>query len=444
MAIAYESSTFQREKQKRRYLFSVVILLLAGVISCNNAQPLPDELSTPLSAIPVEGTPNFSRAEEIDIPDATNRQLVLWVPTSNDRLFDLETNRTLASIYEQFERNHPGVHIEAQIHAESGEASLLNYLRSAQRVAPTILPDIVLIDTQQLWQVAELELLHPLNWQQFSHNFEFYPFAIEAVTYQEQQIGIPYMAEMIHMIAYPAEMPTIPQTWEEFYANRQPLFFIAGKSETLNEFAYNQYVSADGQIVETQPLDSDILLAFFTFLAGAREQDLIPEAVLEITTSNAAWDAFIAAERGIAETSTHTILEHWDVFNNEAVQYGPLFGRNQVAAPSTRVWAFLVVASEPQQQELSFALLQALLSPEIHSQWSRIAMQIPTQPVAFKLWQNAGPYHGFIEQQLTMAYALPGNRRIADLNRRLQYAQELVLRNEMTPEEAAIYVQSSP
>lgn len=426
------------------YMVGLVALLVVGLTSCNNAQSLPDALPTPLPAIPVEGTPNFFGQEEVDIPDTTDRQLVLWVPASINRLVDLGANRTLASIYEQFERNHPGVHIEAQIHAESGEASLLSYLRSAQRVAPAILPDLILIDTQQLWQVADFELLQPLDRQQFSRNFEFYPFAINAVTYQEQLVGVPYLAELTHMVAHSGEMPTMPRTWEEFYTIGEPLFFAAGKSEIFNEFTYQQYFGAGGQVLETQPLDSDALLAFFTFLADAQDQNLILDAVLGITNSNAVWDAFIAEDRGVAVTSTHAILEHWDAFNNEAMQYGPLFGRNNVTTPSARIWAFVVIANDPQQQELSLALLQALLSPEIHSQWSRVAMQIPTQPSAFELWRSSIAYHGFLEQQLAVAYTFPSSRRFADLNRRLQYGQEFVLRKEMTPEEAAIYVQATP
>ncbi|HRW03784.1 MAG TPA: extracellular solute-binding protein [Caldilineaceae bacterium] len=426
------------------WLFTMAGLLLFGSTSCNTPDNLPDALPTQLPVISAEGTPGFFDPEEVDTVDTTNRQLVLWASAPFEALLDPETNRTLVTVYEQFERNHPGVHIDAQLHAEHGEASLLNYLRSAQRVAPAILPDIILIDTQELWQIGDLELLRPFDWESVASNFTFYPFAVSAVTYQEQIVGIPYMTDLTHMVGYAEQVGELPRTWEAFLTAGQPLNFVAGKAENVNEFAYYQYLGAGELLLGDEPIDTERLLAYFTFLADAQAQNLIPETVLEITDVTAAWNAFMAAEQGLAETSTSVILNHWDAVSNGVVQYGPLPSRTGNTPASTRVWAFIIVASDTQQRELSIALLQALLAPDVHSQWNRLAMRIPTQPAAFELWRNPAAYYNFVQQQLAEALSPPSSRRFADLNRRLHYAQELVLRQEMAPEEAVLYVQATP
>lgn len=444
MAASATGNGDQKRSGPSCYCIRLILLLTVSLVSCNNTPKALDPLPTPPPVLTAEGTPGSLTAEEADTPDTRNRQLVLWVSSPFESLLEVDTNHSLATVNEQFERNHPGVHIDMQSHAESGEASLLNYLRSAQRVAPAILPDVVLIDTQQLWQLADLELLHPLAWSQIAQNFDFYPFAINAITYQGEQVGIPYMADLTHMLAYPEPVVEMPNTWDEFYALAEPLYFVADKSAVFNEFAYAQYLGAGDALPGSEPVDGDVLLAYFTFLIRAKEQNLIPDAVLSISNTLMAWDAFVAAKRGFAETSTHVVFAHWDSISTGAVQYGPLLSRGGTAPPSARVWAFVIISSDSQQQELSLALLQTLLAPELHSQWGRVAMYVPTQPAAFELWRNSSPYYGFLQQQLAAAFALPNSRRFVDLNHRMQSAQDEVLRGEMTPEEAVLYVQTTP
>jgi ABC-type glycerol-3-phosphate transport system substrate-binding protein len=430
-------------KQARPAILLALPLLALFLIGCAQAQPTSQALP-PTLELATEGTPTVATAVELTGQEVVDRQLVIWAPARFQPALDPSNNPTLATIYEQFERSHPGVHIEIQVRVDSGEASLLSYLRSAQRVAPTILPDIILIDTQQLWQVADLELLAPLRQSQFDPNQELYPFTIEAATYNGQLLGLPYTTELTHLLYYPSQLADKPQTWEEFLAAGQPLFFIAGKSENLNKFSYLQYRSASSLASVVEPPDEDALLRFFAFLVDAKERGLIAEVAPDLTTSDAVWEVFTAAETGLAETSSRTALEHWDVINSGTVGYIPFFNRDGTPLTSARVWTFALINSDPEQHELSLALLKAFLDPAIHSQWSRIVMQIPAQRSAFGLWRNPAPYYDFLENELANARALPNGRRFADISHRLQNAQELVLRGKMTAEEATLYVQTTP
>ncbi len=429
--------------RKAPLFFSLLSILLC-VSSCNDPYPSPAVVATPLPAITTEGTSQTVTADATQLPAGADRQLVVWIPTFFQSALDPVNNSVLATVYEQFERNHPGVHIEVQIRADSGEAGMLSYLRSAQRVAPAILPDIILIDTQQLWQVADLEILLPIARQQAGSDRQFYPFAIDAATSNDQLLGIPYTTNLIHLAYDPAQVSAPPRLWEEFLASEQSFVFAAGKSELLSEFSYLQYLGAGGATSIADALDSDVLLAYFSFLAEARALGRIPETVLDIATIDAAWDAMVMPDRGMAETSTHVVLQHWEMVNSGTIQYAPLFTRQGVELSVARVWAFAVVASDTEQQELSLTLISAFLDPAIQSQWSRLAMQIPTQPAAFELWRNPSPYYDFLQNELAATQSLPYGRRYAELSRRLQNAQESVLRNEMTPEEALLYLQTTP
>ena len=205
-----------------------------------------------------------------------------------------------------------------------------------------------------------------------------------------------------------------------------------------------QYLGAGGTPPPIEVLDEDVLFAYFSFLAEARALGRIPEAVLDITTADAAWDAIATAERGMVATSTHVVLQHWEMVNGGSIQYASIMTREGSELSVGNLWAFAVVADDANQQELSLTLIRAFFDPAVQSQWSRVAMQIPTQPVAFELWRNPSPYYDFLQNELTVTQALPSGRRYTDLIRRLQNAQELVLRNDMTPDEAVLYVQTAP
>jgi ABC-type glycerol-3-phosphate transport system substrate-binding protein len=439
-----KASASNAERLDGYLLYLILPFFLLVTSSCEAPQPAPVIIPSPLPSITAIGTPPAVVSAETLPVDDTARQLVIWAPAFFQPALDVRTNDALATVYEQFERSHPGVHIDVQLRADIGEASLLNYLRRAQRVAPTILPDIILIDAQQLWQVAELGMLSPIEQQQLGAGVEFYPFTVDALTSDDELAGVPYTTDLIHLVYDPEELPDAPRTWAEFLTSEQTLIFAAGKSENLNEFAYLQYLGAGGGIPTADSMNGDLLLAFFTFLAEARTLDLIPESVLEIATDNAAWDTFAVAEQSMAATSTYVILQHWDTINSGTVRYAPIPTQGGEALSVARVWAFAVVASDVGQQELSLTLIRAFLEPTVHSQWGRVAMHIPSQPAAFELWRNSSPYYEFVQTTLAVTQAFPYSRRFAELSRRLQAAQKLVLRNEMTPEEATLYVQTTP
>jgi arabinogalactan oligomer/maltooligosaccharide transport system substrate-binding protein len=107
------------------------------------------------------------------------------------------------------------VSVDVQIKAENGEASLLNYLRVAQRVAPLILPDIIVINTQQLWQIVDLGLIEAIELGEIGQAGDFYQFALDAVTYNGQTYGIPYTADLLHLAYHQNQLTTAPTTWEE-------------------------------------------------------------------------------------------------------------------------------------------------------------------------------------------------------------------------------------
>ena len=123
---------------------------------------------------------------------------------------DTPSGQVLNSAITQFEQANVDIKVEVLTKAESGESGILNYLRSAQRVAPAVLPDVVFLDTQDLWRLVELGMVQPLTDTVALSPGRFYPFAYSAVEIGEELYGIPYASDIIHAASYGSSEETIP------------------------------------------------------------------------------------------------------------------------------------------------------------------------------------------------------------------------------------------
>lgn len=424
---------------------ALLLLLLALWLSLGGCQqadspPLLPILETPTAA--ATGVPPTNGTEEFGVIANPDRQLVIWAPEFFQP-HDTPPMPLLADIYELFRRDHPDVHLDIQTKAETGESSILTYLRYAQRMAPTILPDVVLLNTEQLWQAAELGLIQPVDWNALTHTADFFQFARDAVSYQEQLIGIPYAADVLHLIYHTNQLEHAPTTWAEMMTTGVPYFFPAGRREYPNESLLLQYVGAGGQLFENGTVSNpEALRALFTFVAQAKTTGVLSEELLNFKSVAETWSTFATNPTGFADTSAHLVLAQREPLNN--VGFAQIPTMNGASITIAHTWAFALVTTDVEQQQLALDLIDHLLEPAVHSAWSRTAMQLPTQITAYAAWLDASPYYEFLQRQLDVAIAIPNGRPFADFARRLQQAQESVLLNQLSVEDAVIFVQTAP
>lgn len=440
------NDTFVTHNKWRSHTAVYWLLWLFGaigisVVSCraDGAQPVLPPVMTPAVSTPMQ-----PRLEQT-IPAATteqNRQLVIWAPEFFQPP-DQPSPALLETVYNQFRHNHPAVHLDIQIKAESGEASLYAYLRNAQSMAPTILPDVVLLDTVQLWQAAELGLIQPVQWDALHHTNDFFQFARTATSYQGQVIGIPYAADLIHLVYHTNQITQLPTTWDTLLTTGGPYWFAAGKRDYPNESLLLQYVGAGGQLFENGAVSNpDALTALFTFLLEAKAAGVLPDEILEFKNTTDTWSTFTGRQTGFADASAHWVLAQQDGVSDLGFAQIPTI--NGAAVTIAHTWAFALVTPVPEQQQLALELIDQLLEPTIHSAWSRATKQLPTQISVYATWLDSSPYYEFLQRQLDVAIALPNGPQFADFARRLQQAQEAVLLSQLSIEDAVQFVQTAP
>ena len=399
------------------WLLNFFMLLSIGACTSPNGTlpPPPAPPSTTISAVG-NSTPAIIPTESPTL--SPDRQLLLWAPPFFADLTEASRATAITNVYAQFERTHPGVHVELQFKNESGDASMLNYLRGAQRLAPTILPDLILLDSQQLWQVTDLELVQTIDLAQLTNPADFFPFTLAAVTSDEQLFGIPYATDLIHLVYHKEQIENSPASWADLLTLAAPYHFSTGKNEGLNEALLTQYLGAGGIFTpEDAAINEDALRALLTFAAAAKTAGVLSEEEFTLTTSEQVWENFITNPSRLANTAAHPILAQLDSLANRNIGYSHL---------------------------PTIDLINLLLEPTLHSTWAQETKYIPASLLAFDSWRTAGDYYDFLRSELDGAVALPNGRRYADFSKRLQQGYEKVVRGEMTADEAVIYVQAAP
>lgn len=436
------NSWIEFRTHQRLRTFGCMVAALLLLVGCDQAQLLP--VDTPLPELVVASTEEAVAGEGIGSPaDELGRELVLWVPEFLGAEADPNGGDPLAAAFDVFRQGHPETRIEIQTKAEFGSANLFDYVRSIQHVAPMALPQIILIDTQQLWRLVDLGIVPPLNAADVTAFSTLYPFTVEAVRYREQYYGIPFAADVIHVAHYGASIGNqTPNVWEQFLGRREPYLFPAGGRNGLSsDSLLLQYVGAGGELrpdgVLTNP---EALGAVFNFWAAAVESNVISETVVSYSTLDAVWEGFVETGAGFADVSANGFLR--EQVNLNGIEFGNIPTRSGAPVTIGRVWAFAILSNDPEERQLALELIRELMAPDLQGRWSKAAYRLPTQEAALSEWKPASPYLEFLSRMLDVAVAAPNGLEFQEFSARLQMASVAVIKRELEPPAAVQMVQN--
>jgi ABC-type glycerol-3-phosphate transport system substrate-binding protein len=412
-----------------RLAWGVTLLLCALLTGCGN-----DATPTPLPALPTTPEAAAPQATDETVVNTDSNQLVVWLPAFTGFATESSAGTLLTNTFHQFEQRNPAIRLDIQVKADNGSASLFNFLRSAQEVAPTILPDLVLINTQHLWQIVDLGMVVPLSDTEVSADDDFFRVARDAVLYRTQPVGIPYVVDVTHLVYNQESVETAPATWADLLGGDHPLTYPAAEIGTTNATLLH-YVGAGGVLLEDGTVtDSEALAAFFTFVADARRQELIPATTLDMPGYSSVWRAFAEARADLAAVQVA------QYYPNAAGVIPPGYAlvptRNGTNITVTETWAFAILTEDAQRRQLALALVDDLLAPEVQGPLSQVIARLPSREASFATWSQAGDYRDFVQLLLDNAVAPPNGPAFADFARRLHVAQAGLIRGDLTVEAA--------
>lgn len=148
--------------------------------------------------VQTEATPFITATVE---PADEPLDLVLWMveevsPTAEGELGDF-----MANSLQTFSRSHPDIEVEVILKKAGGKGGMLDFLRTAKEVAPSILPDVAVLDATDLTQAYAGDLIQPLAGQlDRSLVQDLLPAARRMGTIEDELVGVPLGLEMEHTV----------------------------------------------------------------------------------------------------------------------------------------------------------------------------------------------------------------------------------------------------
>ena len=445
-----DSGSQQPNKSARSLLPYLLAAALFGtwlLSACqgSGAAPVGEESVTSTDGpVTTESAATLTGASDTVDP-GEDRQLVIWAPDFFSRDREASSDRVMDAAFAQFEQRHPSTRIEVQPKALAGETSVFAYLRSAQRVAPDILPDIVLLNASELWQAAELGLISTLTSDDVAGMAEFYPFAIQAVAYNGEIWGVPYVSDLLHAIDQHAATDATPLTWADLLASDSTYLFPAGSRDGYaNDSVLLQYVGAGGQLLEDGTVSNpDAMEAVFEFYLRGIQQGNIPAEIEQYAGLNSVWQAFGDGRADMADTSSTLLLSQGDPVAEMAYTPAPTLTGEPVTLANT--WAFAILTTDPEQRVLAIDLLATVLDPAVHGAWSQFVHRLPTQRAALEEWTSGSDYFAYLRDRMVpVAISAPNGRLYEEFTVRLQDALRGILNGSLTPAEAVLEVRAGP
>jgi ABC-type glycerol-3-phosphate transport system substrate-binding protein len=428
---------FNRSVHRRSPWVMGSFLLLFVLTACGQAAPVqltvtPHEVPQPTS------TPTISPPSPNSQASLAQRPLTVWIPSSLSGIARPRVESVIALATDTFSHRYPNQPVEWVVKAEGGQASLLNYLRNAQRVAPTILPDLLLLDAQQIWQVAELGLAQPVTVTELNEREDFYPFAWDAVMMHDRYYGIPYFTAPLHLVYNSQMVEEPPSTWSELVESGKRFAFAgAGSGGLADEWLLHQYLSAGGEIGRGMTVNPEAIALLAAAIEQGRTAGTIPSEVMIYSSDSAVWSALVAGNVELASIPATIYLHERGAGAGAPVAAAPLPILHGEVPTVAIVYAFIVLAEDSERRTQALALVDLLLAPEVHGGWAQEVDWLPVRPAALQARVGQDGYLQFLQQLLEEATALPVDRAFADFSRRLQQVISAVMSSEMTPEAAA-------
>ncbi len=389
--------------------------------------------STP-TALPVSPSPSVQ----------SQITLVWWTPEWFSPLAANAGGQALADSISRFEKAYPSIAIKPVLKSAYGPTGILNYLQASQKVAPSLLPDLVSLDYRDVSAAANDKLLQHLNQAMLPATKTFYPFAQSAWRINGAAYLLPYTAD-VEQIAYRGNLVNMPpRTWADLLNNDwHYLLPTAGREGEANIAFLIQYIAAGGSLdANDNRIATQALRRTLDFYQHALGKGVFPQAVLSFATPEDAWQPFLQGDAELVEIRASRFLRERQT--NIDLRFAPVPTANGDVVTVATGWGLGIVTAESKRQEAALAFINWLAGEKEMGKWSFAAKQLPTRPAALQLWPQRDGYAAFLAQLLQAAALEPVTPAQHALARSIQKALQAVLSGKATPAEAAAQAQKEP
>ncbi|MGD1996921.1 MAG: extracellular solute-binding protein [Anaerolineae bacterium] len=415
----------------------VFILLLIVLLAGCGPSATPTSISPLPSPSPTLSPPTATPTEPSPAPLVLT--LTLWVPEELSPYGEGEASALMAQRMVDFNQVNPELQVEVIVKKVQGRGGLWDFLRTASAAAPSVLPDLIVLDAQTLRVAAQAGLLQPLE-EPLTDGLpvDRFPFASSLGEVDGQRVGEVIAAEMEHVAYRPDLYDTPPFTWTDVLSAPTSFVFpAAGRDEAVNDVTLIQYLATGGQLTDGEG-NPQLEQASLAEVLGFYEQGVAvgvisPTLVLSLDDAEDCQEVFKDWRAGMAVVDSRYFWTELDVYAAPAAF--PTRDGNVVTL--ARGWTVALVTADPQRQRQAVLLLEWLLAPDYNGPWTQSGGYLPPTLSGLQEWDVTEEERRVLEALLEGAIREPEPSIRAAVGGPMQEALEGVLEGRSSPSEAA-------
>lgn len=365
--------------------------------------------------------------------------LELWLPEELDPYGERAGSGVLANQLAEFSRTYPGLKVDVVVKKAHGRGGLVDFMRTARDAAPSVLPDLVVLDASDLGSVARSDLVQPLDDLVAPPASDSrFSFASDMGRAEGQMVGAVLGVDLQHLAYRPAVLASAPVTWTQVISAPASFLFPAGGIDgRVNDATLIQYLGANGSLIDDDDhpwLDEEVMADVFNFYTQCVTNTVIPAAeVLTATHVDQVWERFKAGEGGMAVVRAR---RYW-LEADDTMAAAPIPTKDGQPVSIARGWALAMVTDDPARQDVAMLLFDWLTAPDHSALWTQSAGYLPARRSTLNLWTVTEGERTVLHSLLETAVPPPRPLVMEAVGPPIQQALEAVLTGRATPEEAA-------
>jgi ABC-type glycerol-3-phosphate transport system substrate-binding protein len=366
--------------------------------------------------------------------------LRLWLPEELDPYNRETSTGVLARQLSSFSNTYPDLRVEVVVKKAQGRGGLLDFLRTSREVAPSVLPDLMVLDAADLETATTSNLIQPLD-ELLSSSLanDRFPFATAMGQVEDRTMGFVIGADMQHIAYRPLVFDSPIVTWTHVIsAPSQFLFPAGGQDGGVNDATLIQYLAAEGRLTDPDGnpwLDRHAMVSVFEFYDSCIDSTVIsPQVALSMSDADQAWERFQAGEGDIAVVRAGRYWPEAD----ETLAAAPIPTQDGRPFGIARGWAITMVAEDPARQAVAMLLLDWLIALDHSAQWTQVEGYLPATHGALLLWDVSEADRAMLTATMEAAIPAPSADLMTQASQALQEALTALLTGQATPRRAAI------
>ncbi len=428
-------------------LLAVAITVVA-ISSCQLSEETPE--NAPTATVIATTTPRPYRTptsqttptvDTVATEEDTSLTLTVWTVESISPDAEGETGAFISNSLRNFERTHPDINVDVILKKPSGKGGALDFLRTSKKVAPAILPDIIILNATDLSHAYDERLVQSLDGKlDRSIVQDLLPAARRVGTVDGNLVGVPLGLEMEHTVYNTGTFTAPLVLWSDVLSsNTRYVFPAKGVNGLVNDTTLSFYFSSGGTLQDDQgnpTINERVLRDVLEFYHTAVENEVINASALEAATTEELWPEYLQANAKLAQISVSQYITDQVILQSTSFAPLPVQDEGDTPVLITHAWTMVLATDDVERQKAALSLIESFMSTSNNAAWNTINRTIPARDTAYQSVADDDPYWGFLAEQLNNAQPAPSFAGYDRIGRIIQQAVQQVISGEATPEEA--------